>query len=70
MRGRFGCLYSSVRDADWSDVCSVDLSPVGDVRIEYIGDESDQEQSTDAAPLTELLYTIYTRFSISTVIVL
>ena len=60
VRGRFGCLYSPVRDADWSDVCSVDLSPVGDVRIEYIGDESDQEQSTDAAPLTELqdLYTL------------
>ena len=60
VRGRFGCLNSPVRDADWSDVCSVDLSPVGDVRIEYIGDESDQEQSTDAAPLTELqdLYTL------------
>ena len=53
-------MYSLVRDADWSDVCSVDLSPVGDVRIEYKGDESDQEQSTDAAPLTELqdLYTL------------
>ena len=60
VRGRFGCLNSPVRDADWSDVCSVDLSPVGDVRIEYIGDESDQEQSTDAAPFTELqdLYTL------------
>ena len=55
-RGRFGCLDSPVRNADWSDVCSVDLSPVGDVRIEYIGDEFDQEQSTDAAPLTELLH--------------
>ena len=53
-RGRFGCLDSPVRDADWSDVCSVDLSPVGDVRIGYIGDEFDQVQSTDAAPLTEL----------------
>ena len=53
-RGRFGCLDSPVRDADWSDECSVDLSPVGDIRIEYIGDEFDQEQSTDAAPLTEL----------------
>ena len=60
VRGRFGCLYSPVRDTEWSDVCSVDLSPVGDVRIEYIGDEFDQEQSTDAAPLTELqdLYTL------------
>ena len=60
MKGQFRCLYSPVRDADWSDVCSVDLSPVGDVRIEYIGDEFDQEQSTDAAPLTELqdLYTL------------
>ena len=48
-RGRFECLDSPVRDADWSDVCSVDLSPVGDIRIEF-----DQEQSTDAAPLTEL----------------
>ena len=54
VRGRFRCLYSPIRDADWSDVCSVDLSPVGDVRIEYIGDECNQEQSTDAAPLTEL----------------
>ena len=39
--GRFGCLYSPVRDADWSDVRSVGVSPVGnDVWIEYIGDES------------------------------
>ena len=37
--GRFGCLYSPVRDADWSDVCSVGVSPVGkDVWIEYIGE--------------------------------
>ena len=28
--------------------------PVGDIRIEYIGDAFDQGQSTDAAPLTEL----------------
>ena len=63
VKGRFGCLYSPVRDADWSDVCSVDLSPVGDVWIEYIGDEFDQKQSTDAAPLTELqdLYTLLNR---------
>ena len=26
-KGRFGCLGSSVRDADWSDECSVGLSP-------------------------------------------
>ena len=60
VKGRFGCLYSPVRDADWPDVRSVDLSPVGDVWIEYIGDEFDQRQSTDAAPLTELqdLYTL------------
>ena len=60
VKGRFGCLYSPVRDADWPDVRSVDLSPVGDVWIEYIGDEFYQSQSTDAAPLTELqdLYTL------------
>ena len=54
-KGRFGCLDSSVRDADWSDECSVGLSPVGDIRIEYIGDAFYQGQSTDAAPLTELI---------------
>ena len=32
-KGRFGCLDSSVRDADWSDECSVVLSPVGDIRM-------------------------------------
>ena len=60
VKGRFGCLYSPVRDADWSVVRSVDLSPAGDVWIEYIGDEFDQRQSTDAAPLTKLqdLYTL------------
>ena len=61
VKGRFGCLYSPVLDADWSDVRSVDFSPVGDdVWIEYIGDEFSQSQSTDAAPLTELqdLYTL------------
>ena len=59
--GRFGCLYSPVRDADWSDVLSVGVSPVGkDVWIEYIGDRFSQCQSSDAAPLTELrdLYTL------------
>ena len=54
-KGRFGCLDTSVRDADWSDEGSVVLSPVGDIRIEYIGDPVDRGQSTDAAPLTELL---------------
>ena len=34
--------------------CSVGVRPVGDVRIEYIGDGFSQGQSTDAAPLTEL----------------
>ena len=61
MRGRFGCLYSPVCDADWPDVLSVGVSPVGkDVWIEYIGDEFSQCQSSDAAPLTELqdLYTL------------
>ena len=59
--GRFGCLYSPVRDADWSDVLLVGVSPVGkDVWIEYIGDKFSQCQSSDAAPLTELrdLYTV------------
>ena len=49
MKGRFGCLYNPVHDADWSVVRPVDLSPVGDVWIEYIGDGSEQKQSTDAA---------------------
>ena len=59
--GRFGCLYSPVRDADWSDILSVGVSPVGKgVWIEYIGDGFSQCQSSDAAPLTELrdLYTL------------
>ena len=54
-KGRFGCLDTSVRDADWLDECSVVLNPVGDIRIEYIGDPVDRGESTDAAPLTELL---------------
>ena len=53
--GRFGCLYSPVRGADWSDVLSVGGGPVGkDVWIGYIGDGFLQCQSPDAAPLTEL----------------
>ena len=53
--GRFGCLDTSVHDADWSDECTAVLSPVGDIRIDYIGDPVYRGQSTDAAPLTELL---------------
>ena len=55
VKGRFGCSDSPVRDADWSDGHSVGVSPVGDVRIEYIGDAFSQGQSIDAAPLTELI---------------
>ena len=60
MKGRFGCLYNPVHDADWSVVHPVDLSPVGDVWIEYIGDGFEQRQSTDAPSSTELqdLYTL------------
>ena len=53
--GRFGCLDSPVRDADWSAVRSVGVRPVRkDVRYEYIGDEFSQCQTSDAAPLTEI----------------
>ena len=52
--GRFGCMDTPVRDADWSVECSVGLSPVGDIRIVYIRDPVDRGQSSDAAPLTEL----------------
>ena len=55
-KGRFGCLDTLVRDADWPDECSVGLSPVGDIMIEYIGDPVDRGQSTDAAPLTASSY--------------
>ena len=54
VRGRFRCSDSPVRDADWSDERLVGVSPVGDVRIEYIGETFSQGQSTDAAPLNEL----------------
>ena len=65
VKGRFGCSDSPVRDADWSDGRSVGVSPVGDVRIEYIGDAFSQGQSTDAAPLTELIdfYTFLQTYS-------
>ena len=53
--GRFGCLYCPVQGADWLDVLSVGVGPVGkDVWIGYIGDRFYQYQSPDAAPLTEL----------------
>ena len=62
--GRFGCLYSPVRDADWSDVLSVGGSPVGkDKWIGYIGDNH-------LMPRHCPNYEISTRFFISTVIVL
>ena len=65
VKGRIGCSDWPVRDADWSDVRSVSVSPVGNVRIEYIGDAFSQGQSTDAAPLTELfnLYTFLQTYS-------
>ena len=44
-----------VRDADWSVDYSVGLILVGDIRIDYLRDPVDRGQSTDAAPLTELL---------------
>ena len=53
-KGWFGCVNGPVRDADWSVECSFDLSPVGDIRIEYIRETDNLGQSTDAAPLTEL----------------
>ena len=54
-KGRFGCVDTPVRDADWSVEYSVGLIPVGDIRIDYLRDPVDRGQSTDAAPLTELL---------------
>ena len=54
-KGRFGCVDTPVRDADWSVEYSVGLIPVGDIRIDYLRDPVDRGQSTDATPLTELL---------------
>ena len=54
-KGRFGSVDTPVRDADWSVEYSVGLIPVGDIRIDYLRDPVDRGQSTDAAPLTELL---------------
>ena len=53
--GRFGCVDTSVRDADWSVEYLVGPIPVGDIRIDYLRNPVDRGQSTDAAPLTELL---------------
>ena len=49
-----------------SDERSVGVNPIGDVRIEYIGDAFSQGQSTDAAPLTELIdfYTFPQTYSV------
>ena len=54
-KGRFGCVDTPVRDADWSVEYSVGLIPVGDIGIDYLRGPVDRRQSTDAAPLTELL---------------
>ena len=54
-KGRFGYLDSPVHDADWSAEYSVGVIPVGAIRIGYLRDPVDRSQSTDAAPLTELL---------------
>ena len=54
-KGRFGSVDTPVRDADWSVEYSVGLILVGDIRIDYLRDPVDRGQSTDAAPLTELL---------------
>ena len=54
-KGRFRYLYSPVHDADWSAEYSVGVIPVGAIRIGYLRDPVDRSQSTDAAPLTELL---------------
>ena len=36
--GRFGCVDTPVRDADWSVEYSVSPIPVGDIRIDYLRD--------------------------------
>ena len=60
-KGRFGYMDTPVCNADWSVEYSGGLSPVGDIRIGYLRDPVDRRQSTDAAPLTELLvfYTLH-----------
>ena len=54
-KGRFGYSSTPVRDADWSAEYSVGVIPVGAIRIGYLRDPVNRKQSTDAAPLTELL---------------
>ena len=54
-KGRFRYLNTPVRDADWSAEYSVSVIPVGAIRIGYLRDPVNRRQSTDAAPLTELL---------------
>ena len=44
-KGRFGCVDTPVRDADWSVEYSVGLIPVGDIRIDYLRDPVDRGQS-------------------------
>ena len=55
-KGRFGCVDTPVRDADWSVEFSVGPIPVGDTRIDYLRDPIDRGQSTNAAPLSDLLH--------------
>ena len=67
-KGQFGCVDTPVRDADWSVEYSVGPIPVGDIRIDYLRDPVDRGQSTDAAPLTELL--LFYTLVVSIIIVL
>ena len=59
-KGQFECVHTPVRDADWLVDYSVGPIPVGEIRIDYLRDQADRGQSTDAAPSTELFlfYTI------------
>ena len=54
-KGQFGYVDTPFRDADWSVEYSVGLILVGNIRIDYLKDPVDRGQSTDAAPLTELV---------------
>ena len=54
-KGRFGYVDTPVCDADWSVEYLVSVIPVGAIRIGYLRDPVDRGQSTDDAPLTELL---------------
>ena len=42
-KGRFGCVDTPVRDADWSVEYSVGPIPVGDTRIDYLKDPVDNQ---------------------------